>query len=462
MRLSVSTIRDRNAEVNGYFAIYQDISAEKQAEASLRELAYFDTLTGLYNRAAFKQKITEALRRQERFGEAFGLLFIDLDRFKEINDSFGHEYGDLLLTQVAWRIRGELRRDLDLACRLGGDEFTALIPHVDEDADLAALAQRLIAAVSQPYQLGEEEMEVGCSIGIVVAPRDGQEVDVLMRHADAAMYHAKESGRGRYAFFDARIDDRNQRLMKLKQGLKQAAARQELSLVYQPEIDPESGEVCLYEALMRWNSEEMGSVSPSEFIAVAEESDMISQLTRWLIEQVARDSQCAPLNNCVISINLSPRQFRSDSWLQLIRAAIEQQGLEPRRLCIEVTESALVEDLRLIGDQLEQLKRLGIQIAIDDFGTGYSSLTYLKRLPIDFLKIDSSFVADIGQDPDDQTIVETVIVMAHALGLKVVAEGAETEEQVAFLRSRGCDLIQGYYYAKPLSLAQLEGGTGPN
>jgi diguanylate cyclase (GGDEF)-like protein/PAS domain S-box-containing protein len=454
-RLSVSTITDRDGEINGYFAIYQDISAEKRAEESLRELAYYDTLTGLYNRASFKRKVGDALRRVERFNEPFGLLFIDLDRFKEINDSFGHEHGDQLLAQVARRIESELR-ELDQACRLGGDEFTVLVPHVDGDADLAAIAQRLIDVISRPYRLSEQEMEIGCSIGIVVAPRDGSDADVLMRHADAAMYHAKDSGRGRYAFFDAAIDARNQRLMKIKQGLKFAEARQELSLVYQPEVDPHSGEVRLYEALMRWNSEELGPVSPAEFIAVAEESDLISQLTRWLIEQVARDSRCAPLDRCPISINLSPRQFRSDNWLQLIRAAIEQHALEPGRLCIEVTESALVEDLRVTGAQLEQLKQLGIRVAIDDFGTGYSSLAYLKRLPIDFLKIDRSFVADIGQDPDDQTIVETVIVMAHALGLQVVAEGAETQEQVEFLRSRGCDLIQGYYYARPLPVAQLE------
>lgn len=459
VRLSVSTISGRDGDINGYFAIYQDISAEKQAEASLRELAYYDTLTGLYNRASFKQKVAEALRRMERFDEAFGLLFIDLDRFKEVNDRFGHEHGDLLLEQVARRIEGQLR-ELDLACRLGGDEFTVMVPHVDGDTDLAVVAQRLIDALSQPYRRDGEEMEIGCSIGIVVAPRDGRDVDVLMRHADAAMYHAKENGRGRYAFFDAAIDACNQRLMKIKQGLKLAEMRQELSLVYQPEIDPETGKVCMYEALMRWNSQELGAVSPAEFIAVAEESDLISQLTRWLVGQVARDSQTAPLRGCPVSINLSPRQFRSDSWLQLIREAIDQQGLEPSCLCIEVTESALVEDLGFTGGQLEQLKQLGIRVAIDDFGTGYSSLTYLKRLPIDFLKIDRSFVADIGQDQDDQTIVETVIVMAHAMGLKVVAEGAETDAQVAFLRSRGCDLIQGYFYAKPLPLSQLKPRKG--
>lgn len=453
-RLSVSTITGRDGELKGYFAIYQDITAEKRAEASLRELAYYDPLTGLYNRASFKRKMADALHRLERFGEPFGLLFIDLDRFKEINDSFGHEHGDRLLVQVAQRIERELR-ELDLACRLGGDEFTVLVPHADDDAHLALISQRLIDAISRPYPLGDQSMEVGCSIGIVVAPRDGTDADVLMRHADAAMYHAKENGRGHYAFFDAAIDARNQRLMRIKQGLKLAEARNELSLVYQPEVDPHSGRVLLHEALMRWNSEELGPVAPDEFIAVAEESELISQLTRWLVEQVARDARRPVLAEGRISINLSPRQFRSDSWLSLIRKAIEQGALAPQQLCIEVTENALVEDLSQTLEQFDQLKRMGIQVAIDDFGTGYSSLAYLKRLPIDYLKIDRSFVADIGQDLEDQTIVETVILMAHALGLQVVAEGAETEEQVAFLRGRGCDLIQGYYYARPLPVDEL-------
>ncbi|WP_051298492.1 bifunctional diguanylate cyclase/phosphodiesterase [Marinobacterium litorale] len=458
-RLSVSTITGREGDISGYFAIYQDISAEKRAEESLRELAYYDTLTGLYNRASFKQKVSDALQRLNRFRESFGLLFIDLDRFKEVNDSVGHEEGDKLLGQVARRIEHQLR-ELDVACRLGGDEFTVLVPHVAADGELAIIAQRVIDTISQPYLIGENELIIGCSVGIVVAPRDGQDADVLMRHADAAMYHAKESGRGRYAFFDADIDARNQRQMRIKQGLRLARARDELSLVYQPEVDPVTGEARLYEALMRWNSQELGPVSPAEFIAVAEDSELIGQLTEWLIDRMARDTADLALEGAKISINLSPRQFRSESWLHLLESAIESGRIDPKKLCIEVTESALVEDFELACAQLAEIKSFGVEVAIDDFGTGYSSLANLKRLPIDYLKIDRSFVADIGQDADDQTIVETVIILAHALGMKVVAEGAETGQQVEFLRGHGCDLIQGYFYSRPLPISELEAFSG--
>ncbi|WP_160115576.1 EAL domain-containing protein [Marinobacterium lutimaris] len=453
-RLSVSAIRDRHNRQDGFFAIYQDISSEKAAEESLQQLAYNDALTGLYNRASFKRHLQEALERMKRYDEQFAVLFIDLDRFKEVNDSFGHECGDSLLELVADRLRDQLR-EVDLACRLGGDEFTVLVPHVDQTEGLAVIANKLIAAISEPYLVDGHELFIGCSIGIAVAPADGEESDLLMRNADAAMYHAKESGRGCHAFFDSEIDDRNRRRIQIKNGLRLARARGELSLAYQPEVDPVSGEVKIYEALMRWYSNEIGFVSPVEFIAVAEESELIEDLTEWLIGQVAEDCRQAPLNAAKISINLSPRQFRSESWLRQINAAVASGAVDPRRLCIEVTESALVEDFSRAHAQLQQMKKLGIEVAIDDFGTGYSSLSYLKRMPIDYLKIDRSFVADIGQDTDDQTIVETVIVMAHALGLKVVAEGAENEQQVAFLRKNHCDLIQGYYYAKPALLHDL-------
>ncbi len=454
LRLSISSIVDRDDRVSGYFAIYQDIRAEKRAEQALRELAYHDTLTGLYNRASFKQKIGDALERLGRLGEAFGVLFLDLDRFKEINDTLGHERGDELLGQVAQRIETQLRA-LDIACRLGGDEFIVLVPQVGAERELASLAQHLIEVLGRPFRVGDYDARIGCSIGIVVAPRDGNEIDTLMRNADAAMYHAKESGRGRYAFFDAEIDARNRRLMLIKQGLRTARQRGELSLVYQAELEPVHGEVVAYEALMRWDSAELGAVSPAEFIAVAEESDLIEELTHWLIQQVTTDALHPALLGSRIALNISPRQFRSESWLAQIRTAQAELGLDPRRLCIEVTESALVDDFEHARGQLQALKRIGVQVAIDDFGTGYSSLAYLKRLPIDYLKIDRSFVADIGQDADDQTIVSTVIVMAHELGIRVIAEGAETEAQVAFLRAQGCDLIQGYYYAKPLPLSEL-------
>jgi diguanylate cyclase (GGDEF)-like protein/PAS domain S-box-containing protein len=453
VRLSISTILNRKGELDGYFGIFQDITEEKNAERNLHHLAYHDTLTGLYNRTEFMRRVSEALRRGKRYDEPFGLLFIDLDLFKEVNDSHGHAVGDQLLCQVAERLKGCLRES-DSAFRLGGDEFTVLLPQPEGDDSLAAVANKLIDQLKTPFKVEGHAVRIGSSIGIVSYPRDGEDQDTLVGHADAAMYFAKEQGRGRYAFFDPQINARNQRNMRIKTGLNEALERDELYLVYQPKALP-GGAVCGYEALMRWHSHELGLVSPAEFIPIAEASQALESMTVWLLHQVGRDLQQTPLKGLQVAINLSPRQFQSGSWVDALREVLEEYHLGPEQFCIEVTESALVESFNTTVAQLSEVQALGVEVAIDDFGTGYSSLEYLKRLPIDYLKIDRSFVRDISTDADDRIIVQTIILLAHSLGLKVVAEGVETPEQAEFLGQQACDELQGYLFAPPRRLEEL-------
>lgn len=454
VRMSVNTITNRRGELDGYFGIFQDITEEKRAKQNLHDLAYRDTLTGLYNRTEFMRVVADALCSGERYDDPFGLLFIDLDLFKEVNDSFGHAAGDKLLFEVASRLCASLR-ETDTAFRLGGDEFTVLLPKLQTDESMASVAEKLISQLRAPFTIDGQEMYIGCSIGIVSYPRDGLDRDTLLGHADAAMYFAKEQGRGRYAFFDPQINARNQRVMKIKTGLNQALERQELSLVYQPRVRPGSEQVTGYEALMRWHSLELGAVSPAEFIPVAENTGALEQMTDWLLHQVVEDLGNEVLSGKQISINLSPRQFQTGNWAETLRRTIEKHNLLPEQLCIEVTENALVENFQATAHQLEEVQALGVEVAIDDFGTGYSSLEYLKRLPIDYLKIDRSFVRDIETDADDRVIVETIIVLAHSLGLQVVAEGVETRAQADFLQARGCNELQGYLFSAPRALSEL-------
>ncbi len=453
VRLSVSAIYDRTGDLDGYFGIFQDITHEKQAEADLHRLAFHDSLTGLFNRTEFHRVLTDAVHRGERYGEAFGLLFIDLDLFKEVNDSLGHAIGDRLLCEVAQRLRSCVR-DTDRVFRLGGDEFTLLLPQIHEDTELSVVAEKVIQALKTPFVFDGQEVRVGCSVGVVSYPRDGHEADILLGHADAAMYFAKELGRGRYAFFDPQINERNQRAMRVKAELPKGLERQEFSLVYQPKQKP-NGQVTGYEALMRWYSAELGAVSPVEFIPLAEASDALEQMTDWLLQQVVADLRDPKLAGKQIAINLSPRQFQGGNWAESLKNTIEANELRPEQLCIEVTEGALVENFATAAEQLAAVQALGVEVAVDDFGTGYSSLEYLKRLPIDYLKIDRSFVRDIETDADDRVIVETIIVLAHSLGLQVVAEGVETRAQADFLSERGCDELQGYLFSAPRPLSEL-------
>lgn len=455
-RVSINSIVNRENEITGYIGISQDISKEKESSENLLRLAFRDTLTGLHNRESFKNNLEAISENAKRDTVSFGVLFIDLDFFKEVNDSQGHGCGDRLLVLVAERLLRSTRV-VDVVSRLGGDEFTVLVTGRVSDVGLAVLASQIIKELSAPYHLDDQEVIIGCSIGIAIFPRDGDDVDLLLKHADAAMYHAKELGRGRFSFFDFSINEKNQRLIKIKQALRFAIDHSEYRIVYQPKVDPHKGVITGYEALLRWNSQLLGVVSPAEFIPVAEESGEIERITDWVINSVALHKQHSKiLASANVAINISAKQFKSESWLNTLRAMNEKSELDVGSITIEVTETALIDSFDVTLDQLNAVRALGATIAIDDFGTGYSSLSYLKRMPIDYVKIDRSFVQDIGIDLDDQTIVQTVIAMSHALDIKVIAEGAESAEQIVFLKSKGCDEIQGYYYAKPLELDDVD------
>lgn len=455
-RLSVNKITDREGQMTGYIGIFQDVSKEKEATENLARLAFTDPLTSLPNREAFKNKLVGTIEYAKRYQNSFGVLFIDLDHFKEVNDSQGHEAGDKLLVMVAERLKDNTRV-VDVVSRLGGDEFTVLVPGSVTESGLAVMASQIIKSLSEAYEVGGSEFIIGCSIGIAIYPRDGSNTEQLLKHADAAMYHAKEAGRGCFSFFDFTINARNQKLIRVKQAMRGAIDRREYHLMYQPKVDPTRVVITGYEALLRWNSRDLGYVSPAEFIPVSEESGEIDHITDWVIHQVALDKQRSPmLRDANIAINISAKQFRSTKWLNTLRRLNDTGELDAKQITVEVTETALVDSLDQTLDQLKQVRRLGASIAIDDFGTGYSSLSYLKKMPIQYLKIDKTFVQDIGRDEDDQTIVQTVIAMSHAMGIKVIAEGAESTEQVSFLESRGCDEIQGFYYSRPLTLENLE------
>lgn len=455
-RISINSIVDDKNDITGYIGIFQDITKEKEASADLVRLAFRDPLTDLNNREAFKNKLSDAIAYSQRYNSAFGLLFIDLDYFKDVNDSHGHEIGDQLLKMVSERLLS-CTRVVDIVSRLGGDEFTILVTGDVTESGLAVMASQVIKSVSEPYTIREHELIIGCSIGIALYPRDGENIEVLLKHADAAMYHAKEQGRGSFSFFDFSINEKNQRLIKIKQALRSALDRGEFSLVYQPKINPHQNVVTGYEALIRWKSRELGIVSPAEFIPIAEESGDIEGVTNWVIHRVAEDKKKSEiLRESNVAINISAKQFRFDNWINTLKKLSRIGALEASKVTIEVTETALIDSFDTTLDQLTTLRKLGCKIAIDDFGTGYSSLSYLKKMPIQFLKVDRTFVMDIGVDQDDQAIVQTIIAMSHEMGIQVIAEGAESAEQVEFLRSKGCDEIQGYYFARPMRLEQLD------
>lgn len=460
-RVSINSIVNKENQITGFICISQDISKEKESSEHLLRLAFRDALTGLHNRESFKNHLSDAFENAKRNDESLGVLFIDLDFFKEVNDSQGHGFGDRLLVMVSERLL-QSTRVVDVVSRLGGDEFTVLVTGNVTDAGLAVLAIQIIKSLSESYCIDNKEIIIGCSIGIATFPRDGENIELLLKHADAAMYHAKELGRGRFSFFDFTINEKNQRIIKVKQALRSAIECSEYRLVYQPKVDPHNNVITGYEALLRWNSNELGVVSPVEFIPVAEDCGEIEKITDWVIRRVAQDKfnfEC--LRHANIAINISAKQFKSDSWIRTLRAMNESAELDVALITVEVTETALIDSFDATLEQLLALRQLGASVAIDDFGTGYSSLSYLKKMPIDYVKIDRSFVKDIGIDPDDQAIVQTVIAMSHALDIKVIAEGAESVAQIDFLTSKGCDEIQGYFYAKPLELTELENYTLP-
>ena len=444
------------SDVQGQLArLFGELEAKN---AQLEQLALYDQLTGLPNRALFHDLVLRELLQARRARQQFGLLFIDIDRFKTINDSMGHQAGDQLLVEVGQRLRTALREG-DVLCRQSGDEFLVLACNVHGWEALAEVAERLLQAVAEPVSLQEVPVRVSASIGIAVFPDDGEDFETLVKHADVAMYQAKALGRGRHSFFHSELNARLKATLELEQQLGRAVAGHELVLHYQPQVDAKSGRLVGVEALVRWQHPERGLLYPGAFIGVAEESGKIAEIGAWTLSaacaQLAAWKRAGLRVGCM-AVNVSALEFRDHGLLDRVHRALAASGLLPSELELEITESVLMADTAVSQRIIERLRELGVGLAIDDFGTGYSSLAYLKRLKPTQLKIDRSFVRDAAIDADSRAIVHGVIGLASALGLGVVAEGVETPEQQALLADGGCAALQGYLIARPMPAADFE------
>lgn len=439
-------------------AIIDDISGRKQYEEQLEYQANHDELTNLPNRNLLTDRLRQALLMARRNHQEVAIFFVDLDNFKFINDTLGHDIGDRLLKIVAERLSACVRSG-DTVARQGGDEFVIIVSNQAVSDHTTRIAAKILQETAQPFCIDEHELIITCSIGISLFPRDGEDVQALIKNADVAMYRAKEQGRNRFQFFTGEMNARSLARMTMEKYLRRALEKNELLLYYQPKVNLYSGRVASMEALLRWQSPELGMVSPANFIPLAEETGLIEQIGEWVLRTACRQNkawQDADLPPLTVAVNLSARQLRQPNITSLIRQVLRETGLGPRWLELEITESMVMQDVDRVTDILGELKGMGIYLAMDDFGTGFSSLSYLKRFPFDKLKIDQSFVRDITSDPDNAAIAKAVIAMAHSLHLKVIAEGVETEGQLNYLRAHGCDEMQGYYFSRPVPVAEFE------
>ena len=429
-----------------------------ERDKHLRYLAGTDPLTGLPNRTLFLNHLEQGLARAERWARPVGVLFLDLDNFKVINDSLGHQGGDLLLVEIARRIRGCVR-DNDTVARLGGDEFTVLVEEIEGEDEATALAERVAVTLRQPVRLGEREIFVSASVGVALSRPGKDGPESLLRNADMAMYQAKANGKARHAVFDQSMEARALARLELETDLRHALERNEFRVFYQPITALADGHIAEMEALIRWEHPTRGMISPDEFIPIAEETGLIVALGQWVLEEACRQGatwrEAYPQEPPIMSVNLSGRQFQHPSLVADIGHVLLQSGLAPSALKLEITESVVMQDAEATIVALHELKQLGIQLAIDDFGTGYSSLSYLKRFRVDTLKVDRSFVNGLGEDSMDTAIVQSVVALAKALHMDVTAEGIETQAQRAELLALGCDRGQGYLFARPLPPAEM-------
>jgi diguanylate cyclase (GGDEF)-like protein/PAS domain S-box-containing protein len=449
---------DQEGCFGGYRGTGSDITARKLTEQRVHHVAQHDVLTGLPNRSLLQDRLQQAIAYAARSGHPMWVMLIDLDRFKFVNDSMGHKAGDVLLVTVAARLRSSLR-DSDTVARLSGDEFVVILSEHQDQPLSADIVQRVMKSVAQPVMLGPKEFMVTCSIGVAVYPSEGTPAESLIEHADIAMYSAKKLGRNNFQFYTPAMNEESQERVRIEGALRTALERDELVLHYQPQVDLASGRIVGMEALVRWSHPELGMVPPTRFVGVAEETGLIVPIGAWVMRTAAKQCrawQDAGLGRLRVAVNLSARQFGAPDLLDSIEQVLSDTALSPDCLEIELTESLFMSDVTPAVELLHRMKALGVKLSIDDFGTGYSSLSYLSRFPIDTLKIDRSFVNDITHDANDAAIVTSIIALAHNLKLAVIAEGVETAEQLDYLRSHGCDEIQGYYFSRPLPPAEFE------
>lgn len=465
----------------------RDVTSEREAASRIRNLAYFDALTGLPNRELFREQIDKAIERCRRVDKPMALLFLDIDRFKTVNDSLGHSSGDVLLTEIADRLRAAVRGGDSVGrltgsaeprrptsgglSRLGGDEFTVVVADLDHPQDAARVARRILHALSRPFALAGQEIYAGCSIGIAVWPDDGANSELLLRSADVAMYHAKSRGGGAYAFFNASMNVSSTRRLAVESRLRRALERDEFHLHYQPIRDTQTGRVSAVEALVRWRDEFGQTISPAEFIPIAEEAGLIVEIGAWVLRTACRQARAwqeqghAPIR---MSVNVSVHQLRRAAFVDTVDQILFESNLAPGCLELEITESSMLDANPNIAAAIGRLTEMGIGFALDDFGTGYSSLSALQRFPIERLKIDKSFVAGVGGHANDEALVSATVALARGLSLEVVAEGVETEEQARFLTALGCRELQGYLFSRPLpapdvaALLPLEAKPSPS
>ncbi|MFZ6849572.1 sensor domain-containing phosphodiesterase [Undibacterium sp. RuRC25W] len=455
--IQVSPIRDERGDVRHFLFVQEDITEKKRSEERIQYLAHFDALTGVANRTLLEERARFALGRAARSKESLAVVFFDIDHFKDINDSLGHSFGDALLVELSRRLVGNLRAE-DTISRLGGDEFVLLLPGIDANG-AEVVVQKLMSLIQQIYYVGELELNITTSMGIAVYPNDGDNLEALSKNADAAMYRAKREGRNTYRFFTPEMQARSARHLELVNALRNALERDQLSLQYQPQISIASGELIGIEALLRWDHPELGSISPNEFIPVAEETGQILAIGEWVIRTSMTQLKVwhqRGFNDLRMAVNLSAVQFRHGDLPNTISRILQEADISTKYLELELTESVAMHDPEGAVEIMNNLHERGVHMSIDDFGTGYSSLSYLKKFKVYKLKIDRSFVRDIHTDPEDKAIVSAVIGLAKSLGLRTIAEGVETAEQLEFLRQQGCIEVQGYYFSRPLSVSQFE------
>lgn len=449
---NLSTVKNEQGVITHYISTFSDISERVAAEERIRQLAFYDTLTGLPNRSTLYNLVEQALIIANRQNKSGALMFIDLDRFKYVNDTLGHGAGDELIQRVATRFRTCLRAS-DVVARLGGDEFVVALIDIAKPSDVALVAKKILAIFASSFLIDGHEISISASIGISVYPTDGTTVEDLLKHADIAMYRAKEQGRSNFLFYSDDMNVRSLEKLELESSLRRALDRKELLLYYQPQADIHTGKIIGAEVLLRWEHPDLGTISPVHFIPLAEETGLIVPIGKWVIDQAVAQNKAwekAGVPVVKLAVNLSAQQFRLP-LVDEVSATLTLHGLAHELLELEITESMVMNNVERVIEMLTDLAKLGMQISLDDFGTGYSSLSYLKRFPIDKLKVDQSFVRGIPSDADDISITRAIIAMGKSLGLKVIAEGVETSQQLEFLRKEGCDEIQGYLFSRPLA-----------